>query len=332
MVAQPPSSPSQLNGIEKAAALLLMMGKDTAVKLADFFSPDDIRRLTDAASQFETLDPNLVEQLVEEFRKNYIAMGMFAEADSLNDLFSMKDRAAEEGSNASSDLMSSDAPDVPNDELEIKEITAMIDAEPSHLGAFMLSVLDDEKAAEVFMELNESKRRDYFKMHLNRKDIDPDISVLIKRELLAAIADKEDDSRDFSKVEDAAGIINLIPEEVGDELLEFVKGDDPDAAKVLKKSLFKFSAISGLPKETRGIIFDGVESDDVVKALGTADDVLKESVLEVMSQRNRRMIESELARGPSDEEVVLATQRKISAIVLRLAKDGKILLVSGEEE
>ena len=81
-----------------------------------------------------------------------------------------------------------------------------------------------------------------------------------------------------------------------------------------------------MSKEARSILFDGVESDDIVHALGDASDDMKESILDVLSQRNRRMVESELARGPASQEKIDEAQRKIAGLTLTLAKDGKLSL------
>ena len=56
-----------------------------------------------------------------------------------------------------------------------------------------------------------------------------------------------------------------------------------------------------------------------------------ETVLEVLSQRNRRMVEAELARANVTEEDIQVAQRQISAIVLKLAKEGTISLPSSDE-
>ena len=101
---------------------------------------------------------------------------------------------------------------------------------------------------------------------------------------------------------------------------------DPRAAEILKKSMFRFSEILGLTKETRSVIFDGVEPDVIVPALQGSDDKMKEVVLDVLSQRNRRMIEAELARASAAEDAIQAAQRQIASIALGLAKEGKISL------
>ena len=130
----------------------------------------------------------------------------------------------------------------------------------------------------------------------------------------------------MEQIEKAAGILNYFPEETGDELINFIENDSPETAATIKKSLFKFSSLVLLDKPTIAIIFDSVDTDDIVKCLGNVEEALKEAVLDVLSQRNRRMVESELARGPAPDEEIEIVQRKISSIVLNLVREGKIFL------
>ena len=56
-----------MSGAEKAAALFLVLGKDNAVKLASFFSKEEIKKIVDAASNLNNLSPQVLEEIVAEF-------------------------------------------------------------------------------------------------------------------------------------------------------------------------------------------------------------------------------------------------------------------------
>ena len=179
-----------------------------------------------------------------------------------------------------------------------------------------------------FLALEGTKRKELFKQYLDRVPVDPNLSRVLRSELISLINEKNQDDGSQGRIESAANLINFFPEDDGEDLMNFISDESPETASILKKSLFKFSSISELPKETRAIVFDGVESDDIVKSLTGVEKDFAETVLEVLSQRNRRMVESELARGGVSEEDTQVAQRKISAIVLKLSKEGKIALPS----
>ena len=200
------------------------------------------------------------------------------------------------------------------------------------LSAFFLSTLSDDFTASVLAETEPEMRNTIFKAYLKLRPMDPELATILRQDLTNIINQTTEDDGNIEQIEKAAGVLNYFSEEAGDELIGSIESDSPETAATIRKSLFKFSSITTLDKGTIAIIFDGVESEDIVKVLGNADDALKEAVLNVLSQRNRRMVESEMARGPTPPEEIEAAQRKVSSLVLSLIKEGKITLPEAEAE
>ncbi|MEM7290033.1 MAG: FliG C-terminal domain-containing protein [Pseudomonadota bacterium] len=318
---------AQLSGMQKAAALLLFMGKDTATKLADSFSPDEIEGFVKTAASIKSLEAEAVDELVEEFRANFIKMGMLAEADKASDFFKELVKKEDEGDgeedgDGENGAAGPDLGDTPDRE----EIANFLNTESDYMCIFLLSTLGDELLATIFSELEPERRKALFKLYLDREPSDPKIEIMMRDELFESMKVVEEDDGSQQRIEAVASVMNYLPEDTGEELMDFIRSGDPNAAAILKQSLFRFTEIVDLPIEARRLIFDGVEPDSIVQALQNVEDPLKESVLDVLSQRNRRMIESELSRGGVPEETSMAAQRQIASLVLRLAKDGAIVL------
>ena len=319
-----------LFGAEKAAALLLVMGKDQALMLADFFSRKEMSLITEAASRLNSLDVETVENLVSDFGKEYVGNGMFADPDNLSEFFKnftseLDQSNDQEGSQSdiASSLSEAGLPD-------FEYIKEFIENESLLMSSFFVGTLNDELAAKLLSELEPDLRKKIFKKYLDQKTLSPKFKTLFKTELINLIVEQNTSDGSEEKIEEAARIINFFSEETGDDLVNFIESDDPDIAAIIKKSLFKFSSIVELSKPARSIIFDGIETDDIVKALGISDDKLKESVLETLSQRNRRMVESEMARSQATKDEIEACQRKIAGVALSLSKEGKISLSETE--
>ena len=320
---------TSLAGAEKAAALLLAMGKDSALKLADFFSRQEIERITAAASKLNTVDVSIVENLVKEFGEEYIGSGMFTDQDGLSEFFESlagEEDADEVGDVANPAATTSSESVAP----EFEQIKSFIESEPITIGSFFLGTLDDQTAASVLSSLEKDFRQKLFKGFLERKILPDELQAKFRVQLYKLIAEVNASQGPSGDVEGAARIINFFSEQDSDEFVGFLESDVPDIAALVKKSLFKFTAISTLEKADRGILFDGVEPDDIVKALSGADDTLKESVLETLSQRNRRMVEAELGRAKTSEEDAADSQRKIAGLALSLSREGKITLPSSD--
>lgn len=321
---------SGMTGTEKAAAVMLVMGKDSASKLADFFSKDELRRVVDAASRMQSLNQEVINKLVAEFGQNYVNTGIVTGSEGLSDFFDNLDD--EESSEETGDKPRRSRPEaeVDTEETESEALMDFLAAEPEMIGAFLLGAIGEERAAKILTQAEPELRNRLFQAYLKRKTLEPEVERMLKADLLALINDLNEDDVNYEQIEKAAALINYFPEATGDELVGFIESNDPATAATIKKSLFKFSSVVELDKPARSILFDGLETEEIVQALGGADDALKDCVLEVLSQRNRRMVEAELAKGPPDQEIIESVQRKISGIALRLAKEGKIELPSAE--
>ena len=108
-------------------------------------------------------------------------------------------------------------------------------------------------------------------------------------------------------------------------ILEGLKVARPSEAAALKKLLFSFEDIIKLDQKYRLILFDKVQTEQVMIALRGADAELKEIILSSLGARARRMIEAELngAEGEVTKEVA-AARRAIAETALRLASSGEI--------
>ena len=247
---------------------------------------------------------------------------MFAGSEDLSEIFSMPQPPEEKGNEPAARGETPLNPDLP----EIEELAAFMKDAPVHIIAFLLGALEDELAAKILSDLEGDQRNCIFKAYLDRNQPEPKVQNLFKNALVELIKEQNESDGSDEKIENAAGIINFFSGDTGDQIVNYIESNDPHAAAIIKKSLFKFEAVVELDKDARSLLFDGVESDDIVKALGTAGDALKESVLEVLSQRNRRMVEAELARGPASQEEIEDRQRKIAGLALKLSKEGVISL------
>ncbi len=321
---KPETDFKKLSGVEKAAAVLLVMGKDSAAILADFLSKEELKRVAGAAGKLPDLNLQNINQLVEEFGENYVTHHNLLSDTSdlsklLGDLTAKTPTAAKK---AKKSIIKKADPK----ELEEKAIQDFLENEPPILCAILIGTLNDDLAAKILTDLEPARRNDIFQALLDRKDLDPELENMFETDLIEMIQDVNGEDENLVQVERAAGLINFFGEETTDDIVSFIASSDPETAATIRRSLFKFSSVDQLSKEARSILLDSVESDDIVHALGEADDGLKESILDVLSQRNRRMVESELARGPASKEKIDAAQRKIAGLTLKLVKDGKISL------
>ena len=236
---KPKSAPQNLSGVEKAAAVLLVMGKDSAVKLADFFSKEELKRVVSAASKLPDLNLQNINQLVEEFGENYVTKhNLLPDTGDLSKL--LEDLSTKDVSTNKKKEKSIIKKADPK-ELEEKAIQDFLEIEPPMLCAILLGTLKDDLAAKILSDLEPDRRNDIFQALLDRKDIDPELENMFETDLIEMIQDVKGDDDNLAHVERAAGLINFFGEETTDEIVSFIATSDPETAATIRRSLFKFS-------------------------------------------------------------------------------------------
>lgn len=122
-----------------------------------------------------------------------------------------------------------------------------------------------------------------------------------------------------------ATLLNKMDKEQIEMILEGLKAARPAEAAALRKLLFSFEDILKLDQKYRLILFDKVQTEQVMLALRGAEPEIKETILSSLGARARRMIESELNDAAAEvTKEVMAARRAIAETALRLASSGEI--------
>lgn len=134
----------------------------------------------------------------------------------------------------------------------------------------------------------------------------------------------EDEEVDGPRV--AAKILEQMPPEVKDRIVQKIEVTDPVLAEKISDSIFNFNDISTLPAKGIQILAQSVNHHDLVLALKEADSKTKEAILSNVSSRKRSIIEDEL---PSTEAVNIndigAAKKRILKTLDELRTSGKVL-------
>ena len=326
-----------LTGPEKAAAFLLLAGKDAAVRLADYFSEDELRAIFSAAGKVESLSVDEVEMLVSEFHGQFNRSGLIKSPGSVESLFAgmkpgvdfsefvtgvKKETHIEVGPSTWQQVA----------DAGIDAIVEFVNEEHPQVGAFLLSQIDQSMVAQVIERLPSQLRN---AIVLRLVDINRRPGALteeIERLIVEHFIGKPEDTADTESVEKIASIVNELGKEQAEEIIGFLEQSDPEKAAQIKKWLFRFELVETLAQPDRAILFDGIAAEELAKALFNASDGLKQSVLSVLSQRNQRSVDAELADANYSEEAVVEAQRKIARLAVSLSREGRIKLTPGEPQ
>ena len=330
-----PSKP-RLSGPDKAAAFLLLAGKEAATRLADYFSEEELRAVFVAAERLKSLTVEEMEALVEEFHGEFARNGMIKTAGSVESLFSDM-RPGEDFSEFVSGTAKKDVkPAAPSEPPTWSQIAGLgselvvdfLREEHPQTSAYLLSRIDQTFAARVLDELPDELCNAIVLRLVDIEPVDHPILAEVDRLILQSFTDKQDDEVDGEAMERVAGVVNELSVERVGKILDLLKGTNEAKAEMIRKFLFRFEGVETLERQDRAILFDGWAAEDIARALFGASDSLKESVLDVLSQRNRRSVENEMSEANFSEDVIQETRRKIAKQAVMLSREGRIRLTA----
>jgi flagellar motor switch protein FliG len=321
-------SPSRIfNGAEKAAALLLAMGKPLAARLLKRFDQIELRQITRAAAHLGAVSSEVLDSLVEEFTDNFsIGADLLGNAGEAEQLLNGA-LPPEQVADILSDVLGSSNSGLWEKLANTPEaaLTAYLEKEHPQTAAFILSKVNAACGAKVVALMSRDLRNELLARMMGVEPVADEalriVEAALQEDLLKSAARSAGaDSR--SRIAD---IVNrLEPTEVEDVIQSITESQPKDAA-ILKKMLFTFDDLLKLSKRARALLFDNVSTETVVMALRGTDAAFRDAVLSSMASRARRLVESELSNGASAPQREIAKARRaIAELVLKMAQRNEI--------
>ncbi len=317
-----------LTGPEKAAALLLMMGKPPAARLLKQFDEPDLRAVARAAAGLGVISATTLDRLVDEFVADFSAG-----ADLLGDAGQVKGLLADAlPPEQIADILGLESsepalPDVWRSLAQAPEtaIIALLMAERATTATYILSRLDPAVVTKVIAALPRDRRNTALCGLVAPLEVTPLAARLIEEAVGQALKQAPKSAEDGDGRSRLAGIINgLDPEEAEDAMRALEQARPKDAA-IVKTMLFSFNDLPKLSERARALLFDRASIDIVVMALRGTDADFRNTVLSSMPTRGRRLVEGELSSGASAPSRDVAKARKaIAEIVLGMASRNEI--------
>jgi flagellar motor switch protein FliG len=319
-----------LTGPERAAALLLMMGRPPAARLLKQFDQPDLQALARAAAGLGAISAMTLDRLVDEFVSDFSAG-----ADLIGDAAQVKSLLADAlPPEQIADIFGSESAE--RDEVDVwralsetpeAAIIALLMAERSTTATYILSKLDSAVATKVVAALPRDRRNTTLCSLVAPLDVTPLAARLIEQAVASALKQAPKSAADVEGRSRLAGIINgLDPPEAEDAMRALEQARPKDAA-IVKTMLFSFNDLPRLSERARALLFDRASIDIVVMALRGTDADFRDTVLSSMPSRGRRLVEGELSSGASAPPRDIAKARKaIAEIVLGMASRNEIEL------
>jgi flagellar motor switch protein FliG len=322
-----PNSAPNMKGSDKAAVLLLAMGKPIAGRLLKHFDPLELRQITKSASGLGAVPTPVLEALVEEFSAHFSngldLLGNAGEAEQLLTGAFPPEQVAD----ILSDVLGSSNSSMWEKLAGIPEnvFSAYLLKEHPQTAAFVLSKLSASLAAKISAQFPREFRNDVMRRMLSLEPVQDStlrsIEGILQEDLLNAAA-RHTGASPHSRM---ANIINQLDPEEMEDVLQSLTLARPKEVEILRRLLFSFDDMLKLSAKARSTLFDKIPTERVVMALRGTEPAFRDAVLSSLTSRARRLVESELDDGsvvpPRD---IAKARRLIADLVLEMAQRNEI--------
>lgn len=319
----------RLSGAQRAAALLIVLGKEAAPKLLQYLDKEDVREIARAASTLGIVDRAALETMIDEFAEALSIgpeiVGTLAEAQKLV-AGTLQPQEIEDLATGPQRIEEIDVWGEVG-RLDFQRLAELLSKESPWICGVVLNRIGAEKAAGVLEYLDDSHRPKCLASMLAATQASPLAIGWLEEGLAAHATGSSNAKRSSDAPRQVANIVNRLDARASDEALAYLSAVAPEDAEAVRALVFKFDEVVRLSQKDRVVLFDGLPTERVVLALKGASQEMVEATLGSLGARARRMAESELAGdSAAPQREIVAARRMIVEAALRLSEAGTINL------
>ncbi len=327
-----------LSRTQKAAVILVAMGKPAASRLLKFFKQDELKSLIEAARVLRTVPQSELERIVGEFEVEFTeGAGVMDSADEmdtlLNETLSPEEMTALMGERVSAPATSA-SPSVwaEIDKLPSERIAGLLNGEHPQTAAVILSNLAPGVGASALLAVDKGARGEIVKRMMATATVAPTalriVEDALRRKLKAESAAKNSSAAQAR----VASMLNEMDKSALDDVMQDLEAAGAPDLAAIRAQLFSFEDVALLTQKARVALFDNLSSELITLALRNTELNLAEAVLSSIGARSRRMIEAELAQGSDNVSVsdIARARRTVASAAVRMAGEGAFALPSAQ--
>lgn len=327
-----------MDGIERAAILLLGMGEKNASEVLKYLEPRQVQKVGMAISTMNNVSKAKMQNVMGEFLTAIEEQSSLT-VDTENYLRTVLINAlGEEKAIPFIDrILVSDKDSGLNrlKWLDARLISDVIRNEHPQIIATILIHLDSEQSAEVVSYFTSEKRAEVLLRMCTIDTLKPEaiseLGHVIEKQLSGQKVGK---TASVGGIKSVADVINFLEGTVETEVLDKINEWDKELCDKIKDKMFVFENLVDMDNRSVQTLLRDVTTEQLMLALKGTTEPVKEHVFTNMSKRAADLLRDDLEmQGPVKVSDVEKAQKDILAIARSLAEEGKISLgTKGGEE
>ena len=331
------AQPTQDDGAEDAAILLMSLGEEEASAVLKHMSPKEVQRMGETIAAMKAVPNERVDKVIDRFEAQAGSESLLV-ADSNEYVKAVLRKAlGDDKANLLIDriLLGSDTTGIESLKwMDANSVAELLRNEHPQIAAVILVHLEFDHAAAVLKLFAERQRNEVLLRIATLDGIQP-VALRDLNEVMSKVLAGGDRTKKASLggAKAAAEMLNMMGSAVETSVLDFVRDADGDLAQKIMDNMFTFDDLEKVDDKGFQALLKEVQSESLVLALKGASPTLREKIFKNMSSRAAETLKEDLeGRGPVRLSEVEAEQKEMLKIVRRLADEGVIVLGGGGDE
>jgi flagellar motor switch protein FliG len=327
-----PNTVAELEGITKAAILLLALGPERASKILNkTTSTKAVEEVTRELASLGRVPRELQAAVIEEFysisiASEYANEGGLEYAKQL--LMGSMDPKAAERMMGQIQTQVQRTPFSFLQRAESDNLMTFIQDEHPQTIALIVCHLPHHKASEILSALPMQKQIEVIKRVANMEQTNPEVIRDVERGLESRLSNMLTQSTEKAGgVPTVAEILNLTDRATEKAVMEGLESEDPDLVEQIRRLMFVFEDVLKVNDKGIQAVLKEVDNSELSLALKTASEELQNKIFKNMSERAASLIKEDMQyMGPVRVSDVESAQQRIVDIVRRLEEAGDVVI------
>ncbi len=320
---------------QKVGIVMVALGEEVSGEVMKHLGDFEIEEITGSIAALKNISVDVIDQVLEEFESTLMA-GEWISQGGIDFARAALERAL--GPRRAQEILERVGTKVSSGFYILKNVAAdqiapFISNEHPQTIALILSQLESAQAAGILSQLPERLQADVAYRLATMENITPNVIKEIEEALEQSLRDMLGGDQDVGGPKVVADVLNLTGSSVEKAVLDQMDAQDPEVAESVRNLMFVFADIVKLTDREIQTLLREVDQKDLVVALKSAEEELKEKVLGNMSERVRTFITEEMEfQGPMRLSEVEEVQLRIVQQVRQLEEQGQVTIVRGDSD
>jgi flagellar motor switch protein FliG len=325
---------SDINGIQKAAILLISLGPERSASIFKHLKEDEIETLTLEIANTRSVSPSVKDQVMDEFyeiclAQQYIAEGGIAYAKELLEKALGAEKARDVIGKLTASLQVRPFEFVRK--TDASQLLNFIQDEHPQTIALILSYLSSSQASTIISALAPDKQADVARriamMDRTSPDVIKEVEKVLERKLASLV---NQDYTIVGGVDSIVEILNTVDRGTEKHIMETLEIEEPELADEIRRKMFVFEDILSLDDKSIQRVLREVDNNELAVALKGAVEEVQNVIFNNLSKRLAAMIREDMEyMGPVRLKDVEEAQQRIVNVIRKLEDSSEIIISRG---